>query len=74
MKTTKTFYITTEYIELVRLLKATGSYESDAEVKQLISDELVTVNGKVETRKKCKIRPWQVVVTDLIEIKVRTGR
>ncbi|RAP36099.1 RNA-binding protein [Candidatus Marinamargulisbacteria bacterium SCGC AAA071-K20] len=70
----KIFYITTEYIELVRLLKAAGPYESEAVVKQSITDGLVTVDGEVETRRKCKIRPRQVVVAGEIEIKVKIGQ
>ena len=70
----KIFYITTEYIELIRLLKATLTYDSEQEVKQLITDGLVTVNDQVETRRKCKIRPGQIVLTDELEIKVKTGR
>ncbi|MFT5171223.1 MAG: ribosome-associated protein [Candidatus Marinamargulisbacteria bacterium] len=70
----KIFYITSEYIELVRLLKASGPYQSGEEVKQSISEGLVTVDGQVETRKKCKIKPGQLVVAGAIEIKVKTGR
>jgi len=66
----KIFYITSEYIELVRLLKATVPHKSGGEMKQSISNGLVTVNGQVETRKKCKIRPGQVVVSGALEIKV----
>jgi len=70
----KIFYITTEFIELVRLLRASGPYESGEEVKQAISNGLVTVDGQVETRRKCKIKPDQVVVSGAIEITVKRGR
>lgn len=69
----KIFYITSEYIELVRLLQAVGPYQSRGDVKQAISDGLVTVDGEVKTGKKCKIRPEQVVVSGAIEIIVKTG-
>lgn len=70
----KIFYITTEYIELVRLLKAVRAYDTEQDVKEAITDGLVTVNGQVETRRKCKIRPEQFVVTGETEITVRVGR
>jgi ribosome-associated protein len=70
----KTFYITSPYIELVRLLKANIRYVSDGDVRQLISDGFVKVDGHVETRRKCKILPGQVVVTSEITITVKEGR
>ncbi len=70
----KTFYITTDYIELIRLLKACGPYQSEAEAKQSITDGLVTVNGEVETRRKCKLIPGQVVVAGETEITISFGR
>ena len=70
----KVFYITTEYIELVRLLKSVGQDRSGGETKQLITDGLVTVDGHVETRKKCKILPGQEVLTGDIRILVKKGR
>jgi ribosome-associated protein len=70
----KFFYITTEYIELVRLLKGLRRYEREEIVKQSITDGLVTVDGQVETRRKCKILPGQVVVNGEFEVKVKKGR
>jgi len=70
----KTFYITTDYIELVRLLKANIRYDNDIEIKELITDKKVYVNGHVETRRKCKIKPGQVVKSGSIEIEVKRGR
>ena len=51
-----TFQLTTDFIELHRLLKITGLSESGGEAKYLISQGLVKVNGEVETRKACKIK------------------
>jgi ribosome-associated protein len=50
-----------DYIELHRLLKATGLCDSGGVAKLMIADGLVQVDGKVETRKRCKIRAGQVV-------------
>lgn len=50
-----------DYIELHSLLKATGLCESGGIAKLLIAEGLVHVDGNVETRKRCKIRPGQVV-------------
>ena len=50
-----------EYIELNNLLKVTGLCESGGRAKVLIADGQVTVDGKTELRKRCKIRTGQVV-------------
>jgi len=50
-----------EYIELNNLLKITGLCESGGRAKVLIADGQVTVDGKTELRKRCKIRTGQVV-------------
>ncbi len=50
-----------DYIELNNLLKVVGLVSSGGLAKTLIADGLVTVDGKVELRKRCKIRDGQVV-------------
>jgi len=50
-----------EFIELNNLLKITGLCESGGLAKKLIAEGLVTVDGKVELRKRCKIRAGQSV-------------
>ncbi len=50
------FKLTTEYIELNKLLKLTGLCESGGYAKQCIAAGLVQVNGAVETRKAFKVR------------------
>ncbi|WP_054722958.1 RNA-binding S4 domain-containing protein [Marinifilum fragile] len=52
-----TFKIDTEYIELIKLLKATRVSESGAQAKIFVEDGIVLRNGEVETRKRAKIRP-----------------
>lgn len=58
------FKVRGESIDLHQLLKAAGLCGTGGEAKQVIETGLVTVDGKVETRKACKIRPGQVVEFD----------
>ncbi len=55
------FKITTEFIELFKLLKAAGLCASGGEAKHVISESFVAVDGKTETRKACKIRKGQTI-------------
>jgi ribosome-associated protein len=50
-----------EYIELHSLLKVTGLCESGGVAKLLIGDGLVSVDGVLELRKRCKIRSGQTI-------------
>lgn len=50
-----------EYIELCKLLKAANLVMSGGEGKEMVAQGLVSVDGEVETRKRCKIRPGQVI-------------
>lgn len=62
--------ITTEPVELYKILKFEGMASSGGEAKLVIEQGLVKVNGKVETRKRKKI-----VSGDVIEFgtdKIRT--
>ena len=59
-----------EYIELNNLLKITGLCESGGVAKLLIGKGQVKVDGKVELRKRCKIRHGQLVEFNDLEIKV----
>lgn len=51
------FKIEGEYIELIKLLKASGIVESGAMAKIVVEDGEVLVNGEVELRKRKKLRP-----------------
>ncbi|MCK5676610.1 MAG: RNA-binding S4 domain-containing protein [Verrucomicrobia bacterium] len=55
------FPIKGEYIELCKLLKAANLVMSGGEGKEVVAQGLVTVDGQLETRKRCKIRPGQIV-------------
>lgn len=50
-----------EFVELNNLLKLTGLCPSGGSAKMVIAEGAVTVDGRVELRKRCKIRPGQVV-------------
>ena len=53
--------INTEYIKLDQLLKFAGVAENGADAKFIIMDEIVEVNGELETRRGRKIRKGDVV-------------
>ena len=55
------FNLTGETIDLFQLLKAAHLCGTGGEAKIMISEGLVTVDGEVETRKRCKIRCGQTV-------------
>ena len=49
-------------VELYKILKMENLVASGGEAKFVIADGLVTVNGDIETRKRKKIFPGDVVV------------
>lgn len=57
------YQLTSEYIELYKLIKLLDLVDSGAEAKQIVDGEFVIRNGAVETRKRAKI-----VVGDVLEI------
>ena len=63
------FELSTEYIDLLQLLKATGIAMSGGEAKIFVNDGCVTVNGKPESRKRRKLRHGDIVnFDDQIEV------
>lgn len=50
-----------EYVELKNLLKLMDLCTSGGEAMVVIAEGLVTVDGAVELRKRCKIRTGQIV-------------
>ncbi len=60
-----------EWIELKNLLKLVGFCETGGEAKIVISDGLVSVDNMVELRKRCKIRPGQIVEYNGSKVVVR---
>lgn len=59
-----------EFIELDKLLKATGLVESGGRARVLIAAGEVRVDGQVELRKTAKIRAGQVVDFDGQQVQV----
>ena len=58
----RTAAITTDFIELDKLLKRENLAASGGEARYLIDQGLVQVNGEVETRRRRKCRPGDLVV------------
>lgn len=56
-----TFHLDREYIELNQLLKLTGICGSGGAGKMLVAGGNVSVDGRLELRKTCKIRVGQLV-------------
>ena len=48
-------------VELYKILKFENLAASGGEAKYIIADGLVTVNGDIETRKRKKINPGDVI-------------
>ena len=63
-----------EYIELCSLLKAANLVMSGGEGKEVVAQGLVTVNGQLELRKRCKIRSGQRVEFEGNTIEVVAGK
>ena len=65
------FEITGDYIELNKLLKASGLCGSGGQAKMLIKDGLVFVDGKIETRVRRKIKAGMTIKYDSHTLKVK---
>ena len=50
-----------DYIELIKLLKATNVAETGAHAKQIVEEGLVQVNGQPELRKRAKLPRGSIV-------------
>ena len=48
------FELRSEVIDLLQLLKASGYASTGGEAKMMVEDELIQVNGELETRKRRK--------------------
>ena len=68
--TTQEFKITGEYIELIQLLKALGLAQTGGHAKMIVEEEMVIRNGEVETRKRAKLIPGDVVEVQDISIRL----
>lgn len=66
-------YLTHAPVELYKVLKFENLASSGGEAKHMIADGLVRVNGQVETRKRKKILPGDVIEIYDIYLDVRMG-
>ena len=66
--------ITSEPVELYKILKFEGMVASGGEAKSVIAEGLVSVNGDVETRKRKKIVAGDTIVFGDEEIRIRLKR
>ncbi len=64
------FQLRGEFVELCNLLKLSGVCDSGGAGKALVAEGLVSVDGKVESRKTAKIRAGQVVRLGDVQIRV----
>lgn len=63
--------ITTQPVELYKILKFDSMVSSGGEAKTVIADGLVQVNGQVETRKRKKIVAGDIVEFASEQIMIR---
>lgn len=59
-----------EFIELNDLMKLTGMCESGGMAKTMIAEGRVMVDGKVELRRRRKIRSGQIVMVEGRDVRV----
>ncbi len=57
----ETFKINGDFIELIGLLKALGIAETGGHAKAIVEDEVVIRNGELETRKRAKLIPGDII-------------
>lgn len=55
------FKLEGEFIPLIQLLKATSLVQSGGEAQTVVEDGLVRYNGKVDFRKRLKVRVGDVI-------------
>ncbi len=66
--------LSTDYIELYKLIKRENIAASGGEAKHLVSEGYVSVNGEIETRKRRKIRTGDVVECFDVRLVVVEGK
>lgn len=60
--------IYTEYIQIDQLLKLEGVIETGGQVKGLIDDQVLTLNGTIVTEKRKKCRVGDVIGIDGLDV------
>lgn len=64
------FKIEGDYIELIGLLKALGIAETGGHAKYIVEEELVVRNGEIETRKRAKLIPGDIIQIEDLTIEL----
>ncbi|MCP4673011.1 MAG: RNA-binding S4 domain-containing protein [Desulfobacula sp.] len=64
------FKISGDYIELNKLLKASGLCNTGGQAKMIIKDGLVLVNGEIETRIRRKLKHGMIIKYNTQSLKV----
>ncbi|WP_256009527.1 RNA-binding S4 domain-containing protein [Desertivirga xinjiangensis] len=65
------FKLEGEYIPLIQLLKATNLVETGGHAQIVVTEGLVKYNGKVDTRKRLKVKSGDIVEFDNNKILVK---
>lgn len=66
-----TFYIESDYIPLIALLKSAQIASSGGEAQMFVEQGLVKLNGKLESRKRAKLRVGDIVSCNGIEVQIK---
>jgi ribosome-associated protein len=64
------FTLTSEYIELIRLLKFLHLAESGGHAKMMVDEGLVIRNGETEYRRRAKLRQGDIIEVDGVKIQI----
>jgi ribosome-associated protein len=64
------FTLTSEYIELIRLLKFLHLAESGGHAKMMVDEGLVIRNGESEYRRRAKLRQGDIIEVDGVKIQI----
>ncbi len=65
------FTLSSDYIELIKLLKVLHLVESGGQAKLFVEDGYIKLNGEVEFRKRAKLKEGDVVEFDGQQILIK---
>ncbi len=68
---TKTFKLTGNYIELIKLLKLLHIAKSGAHAKFMVENGEILLNDKMEIRKRAKLRSGDIIETGDYKITIQ---
>ncbi len=72
--TSRDFLLSSEYIELYKLLKLLRFAQSGAHAKLMIENGEVILNNTVENRKRAKLRPGDIVRFGDYEVTIKQSK